>query len=134
MRDDIGIGWEGHQLKGLKVSVADIQAKWPLSQEEGVGYVALTDKGYTIAVPLPGMQRILVAVPDDTPEGQEPKVTLEELAAQASETIGGPVGFSTQPGLPSFGSATTWHRHFAKAALFSQETPRIQLRHCPAKA
>jgi 2-polyprenyl-6-methoxyphenol hydroxylase-like FAD-dependent oxidoreductase len=91
VRDDIGIGWEGHQLKGLKVSVADIQAKWLLCQEEGVGYVALTDKGYTIAVPLPGMQRILVAIPDDTPEGQEPKVTLEELAAQASETIGGPV-------------------------------------------
>jgi hypothetical protein len=35
--------------------------------------------------------RIRVAVPDDTPEGQDPKVTIEELSALASEAIGGPV-------------------------------------------
>src|SRR3984893_4513188 len=57
----------------------------------GVGHVALTNKGYTIAVPLPGMMRLLVAIPDDTPKGQQPKVTLEELAALASDAIGGPV-------------------------------------------
>jgi len=33
VRRDIGIGREGHQLKGMKMSVADTQAKWPLSQE-----------------------------------------------------------------------------------------------------
>jgi 2-polyprenyl-6-methoxyphenol hydroxylase-like FAD-dependent oxidoreductase len=91
VRNDIGIGWEGHQLRGMKTSVADTHAKWPLSQAGGVGHVALTNKGYTIAVPLPGMMRLLVAVPDDTPKGQQPKVTLEELAALASEAIGGPV-------------------------------------------
>ena len=37
------------------------------------------------------MMRILVAVPDGAPEGQEPKVTIEELSALASEAIGGPV-------------------------------------------
>jgi 2-polyprenyl-6-methoxyphenol hydroxylase-like FAD-dependent oxidoreductase len=91
VRNDIGIGWEGHQLRGMKTSVADTHAKWPLSQAGGVGHVALTNKGYTIAVPLPGMMRLLVAIPDDTPKGRQPKVTLEELAALASEAIGGPV-------------------------------------------
>jgi 3-(3-hydroxy-phenyl)propionate hydroxylase len=37
------------------------------------------------------MMRLLVAIPDDTPKGQQAKVTLEELAALASEAIGGPV-------------------------------------------
>jgi 3-(3-hydroxy-phenyl)propionate hydroxylase len=91
VRNDIGIGWEGHQLTGMKTSVADTHANWPLSQAGGVGHVALTNKGYTIAVPLPGMMRFLVAIPDDTPKRQQPKVTLEELAALASEAIGGPV-------------------------------------------
>ena len=91
VRHDIGIGWEGHLLKGMKTSVADTQAKWPLSEEGGVGHVALTDKGYTIVVPLPGMVRFLVAVPDDTPQGQEPKVTIDELSSLVSEAIGGPV-------------------------------------------
>lgn len=91
VREAAGIAWEGHQLKGLMVPVADAKARWPLINKIGHCHVALTDKGYLLTLPLPGVQRIIVAVPDTTPPGEEPKITLDQIAALTGDAMGGPV-------------------------------------------
>lgn len=98
VREAAGIGWEGHKLEGLMVPIADAKAKWPLINKVGHCHVALTDKGYLLTIPLPGdLQRIIVAVPDDTPRGENPKTTLDQVAALMSGAIGGPVELSDAP-------------------------------------
>jgi 2-polyprenyl-6-methoxyphenol hydroxylase-like FAD-dependent oxidoreductase len=97
VRGGAEIDWEGHALKGLMVPIADATVKWPLINAVGHSHVALTDKGYLLTIPLPGVQRIIVAVPDTTPEGEEPTITREGMEAVASEAIGGPVELLEAP-------------------------------------
>lgn len=97
VRKSAGIGWEGHQLKGLMVPIADAKAKWPLINKVGDCHVALTDKGYLLTIPLPGVQRIIIAIPDDTPPGKQPETTLEQVATLMADAIGGPVELSDAP-------------------------------------
>ena len=97
VRDAAGIDWEGHPLKGLMVPIADAKAKWPLINQVGDCHTALTEKGYLLTIPLPGVQRIIVAIPDTTPPGEDPKTTLDEVASLTAEAIGGPVELSDAP-------------------------------------
>ena len=68
----------------------------PDQPARGLPY-ALTEVGYLLTIPLPGVQRIIVAIPDTTPSGEEPKTTLEEVARLTAEAIGGPVELSDAP-------------------------------------
>ena len=97
VRDAAGVDWVGHPLKGLMVPIADAKTKWPLINAVGHCHVALTDKGYLLTIPLPGVQRIIIAIPDTTPPGQEPQTTLDEVARLTAEAIGGPVELSDAP-------------------------------------
>lgn len=98
VRDAARIAFEGRQLQGMMVPIADAKVtRWPLSQAEGQAYIGLTDRGYFLALPLPGMQRIIVSTPDTTPEGEEPTTTLDEVARLMSEILGGPVELADSP-------------------------------------
>ncbi len=91
VREGAQIGWDGHALKGLMVPIADAKVRWPLINAVGHSQVALTDRGYMLTIPLPSAQRIIVAVPDTTPAGEEPTITREGMEAVTSDAMGGPV-------------------------------------------
>ena len=97
VRSRAAIGWEGRALKGLKVPVADATPTWTLPAGDGDAYVTLTPRGYFLAIPLPERWRVIVAVPDDTPRGEEPVTDLEGVAALAAEALEGPVTLSDAP-------------------------------------
>ena len=109
VRKQTDIGWVGHQLKGLIVSAADAQATWSLPRGDGDAYITLTDAGYMLAIPLPGIWRIIVATPDTTPLGEEPVVTLDEVARRAAAALGGPVALSD----PTWVAAVRFGNHAA---------------------
>lgn len=109
VREKAGIGWEGHQLRGLVVSAADAQAKWSLPRGDGDAYITLTNTGYMLAIPLPGVWRIIVATPDSTPKGQEPTVTLQDVARRAADALGGPVELTD----PTWVAAVRFGNHAA---------------------
>lgn len=97
VRDAMSVGWDGHKLQGLMVVLADAKLRWPLPQAEGDAFAMLTEQGYLLALPLPGLHRMIVAVPDTTPPGEEPQTTLDEVARLASEAVGGLVELSDSP-------------------------------------
>ncbi len=97
VRAEADIPWEGRALKGLKVPVADAKAQWTLPDGDGDAYVTLTRRGYFLAIPLPKLWRVIVAVPDDTPAGGTPTSDLAGVAALASEALDGPVELSEAP-------------------------------------
>lgn len=94
VREQCGIGWEGHQLKGLMVPVADAQAKWALPQTPGDAYVGLTDDGYLLAIRLPNAWRVIVATPDTTAPGKSPAASLSQVEKMASRALAGPAYLS----------------------------------------
>lgn len=94
VRDAVKIQWEGRALKGLMVPVADAKAKWSLPEGDGDAYVALTEQGYLLAIPMPELWRVIVATPDTTAPGETPTTTLDGVAQLTSEAIGGPVELS----------------------------------------
>lgn len=97
VRTETAIAWAGRALTGLKVPVADATPRWPLPAGDGDAYVALTQRGYFLAIPLPERWRIIVAVPDDTPPGKTPTTDLAGVSALAAEALEGPVSLSDAP-------------------------------------
>ena len=97
VRQSFDFGWDGHPLEGLMVPICDAKVRWTLPSGIGEAFVALTDRGYMLTIPLPGFQRIIVAVPDTTPAGEQPSITLPQMAELTAATIGGPVELSDAP-------------------------------------
>ena len=97
VRKSFDFGWDGHLLKGLMVPICDAKASWTLPAGPGDAFVALTDRGYMLTIPLPGLQRIIIAVPDTTPAGEEPSIDLQQMAELTARTIGGPVDLRESP-------------------------------------
>jgi 3-(3-hydroxy-phenyl)propionate hydroxylase len=97
VRDAAGIGWEGHELVGLMILIADATAIWPLPRTQGHAFAGLTDEGYVALIPLPDAQRIVIAVPDTTPPDEEPAATLDDVAAAVEQALGAPVSLTDSP-------------------------------------
>ncbi len=94
VREKAGIDWVGRRLEGLMVSVADTQARWTLPQTGDDAYVALTEHGYLLAIPLPHQWRVIVATPDAADGDRQTTTTLPQVAKLAADAIGGPVEFN----------------------------------------
>lgn len=94
VREKTGIEWIGHRLNGLMVSVTDTTARWALPQGDGDAYVALTEHGYLLAIPMPECWRVIVATPDVPGPHRQTSTTLPEVARLTADALGGPVEFS----------------------------------------
>lgn len=97
IRTKANIAWEGHRLTGLMTPLGDFQAKWMLPRGDGDAYLKLTDEGWLMVMPLPGIWRVIVATPDTTAENEQPKTNPEEMSRLVSKALGGPVELTDSP-------------------------------------